>query len=355
VKWCDDVARVTGRGRRWSIAGRRGACALLCAGLLVFPGPAKGQDPRPPNRGGFTQSMGVPPSWRYFVGLTAAFHQRDQPQAAFYGYGGFYRDLVNPMTSALGISGEGYFGSRGSFSTAENGFDAGVRLGLLSPITRLGFGWDYNLRDAETDFYLSFVHPLRRGGIIKGGGAFRVDYWPGRDHSFGLGVRLPVGQRFLGRTRARDSRVRLEDPEPPDQVALASEDLVEALTRARDHAHWVNRLTVPYTDHWHAEYDRAMERFVLEMEVIRAHIAASADGTLGGPIEEVRALHYELDRAFSIATSARSLAPGWDGCCGDRPSHRARACAYPLRPAPRPEKITGFDPWLRYFGFSGIL
>ena len=259
------------------------------------------------------------------MGLTAAFHQRDQPQAAFYGYGGFYRDLVNPMTSALGITGEGYFGSRGSFSTAENGFDAGVRLGLLSPITRLGFGWDYNLRDAETDFYLSFVHPLRRGGIIKGGGAFRVDYWPGRDHSFGLGVRLPVGQKFLGRTRARDSRVRLEDPEPPDQVALASEDLVEAFTRARDHAHWVNRLTVPYTDHWHADYDRAMERFVIEMEVIRAHIATSVDGIVGGPTEEVRALHYELDRAFSIATSARSLAPGEVTAVGAGAAEAARA------------------------------
>jgi len=307
---------------------------LLCAclvGFLAVPVATAGQVVQPPNRGGFTVSMGVPPSWRWHAGASVGVYQREEGSAAFYAHGGFYRDVVNPVTAGLGVMGEGYVGSRGSFSSVETGLDGGVRLGLHSPATRLGFGWDFNIRDAEADFYLSLVHPLRRGGIFTGGGTFRVDYLPGRGHSFTFGVQLPLGQRFLGKTRPRQDRVHMQDPEPPDLAVLPPADLREGMTQALAHAQWVTRLTVPYTDHWDGEEDRAMERFVVEMEAIRAHVAdtreRAADGGVpdGGPLAEVEAYHHALDRAFSIATSPEPLTRGETTPLGIKTASAARA------------------------------
>ena len=137
-------------GRR---SGRlpRTRAALLCAGGLVLAvlsaDPARAQDRLPPNRGGFTTSMGIPPA---YVNL------------------GLYRDLLNPMTSALGVLGEAYGGTRGTLSETE-GVDGGVRLALFSPITRIAFGGDYNLRDHGLDFFVSLIHPFQRGGILRAG------------------------------------------------------------------------------------------------------------------------------------------------------------------------------------------
>lgn len=308
--------------------------AVVTATLLGTGGAFRGvgsQEVQPPNRGGFTVSMGRPATWRWYGGVSAAVHRRDVAQAAFYAHGGFYRDVLNPVTASLGVIAEGYFGARGAFTRVVNATDGGVRVGLLSPTVRLGFGWEYSIRDGETDFFASLVHPLRRGGIFTGGGALRVDYLPGRNHSFGVGIRLPIAQRFVGRTRPRHDKVQLGDPAPPEIAVLPSSELVQAVTMARDHAHWLNRLTVPFTDHWHPNYDRALEFFVLEMEAIRAHLAAGGHdahapigfgtappapagrtdaGDVPVPEAEAEAYHHQLERAFSIATSPLPLEPG---------------------------------------------
>jgi hypothetical protein len=282
--------------------------------------------------------MGRPPTWRWHAGASAAMHRREEVQAAFYAHAGVYRDIMNPMTAALGVVGEGYIGSRGAFTDATNAVDGGLRLGLHSPTTRLGFGLDYNIRDGQGDFYLSLVHPLKRGGIFTDGGALRIDYVPGRRNSGSIGVRLPMGQPFLGRTRPRNDKIRLSDPEPPEIEASPSAELVAAVGGMRDHAQWVYWLTMPFTDQWHEDYDAAMEAFVMEMEAVRQHVAegghhpviaepapASALAGNGGdshghgqnfgwptatPVAEVRAYQRELDRAFSIASSSGPLESG---------------------------------------------
>ena len=161
--------------------------SVICLGLS----PLSGQDVPAPNRGGFTESMGVPPSWRWSLGFSARTHrQPDQDaQVGLYGFGGFYKDIMNPMTAGLGVIGEGYFGQRGAFDGFIGGLDGGVRLGLSSPVARLAFGWDYNVPDNEVDFFLSLIHPLKRGGIFVRGGTLRIDYLPGRNHSAGIGDR----------------------------------------------------------------------------------------------------------------------------------------------------------------------
>jgi hypothetical protein len=145
--------------------GRALSLAVVAATLLGTGGASRGagsQEVQPPNRGGFTLSMGRPDTWRWYGGVSAAVHRRDVAQAAIYAHGGFYRDVLNPVTASLGVIAEGYFGGRGAFTRVVNAADGGVRVGLLSPTFRLGFGWEYSIRDGEADFFASLVHPLRR-------------------------------------------------------------------------------------------------------------------------------------------------------------------------------------------------
>ena len=112
----------------------------------------------PPNRGGFTTSMGLPPTWRWSMGAMVGTHRRDGNDLAMYFHGGFYRDIMPSVTSALGFIGEGYGGRRGSFEEFGDGWDGGLRAGFFSPAGRLAFGWDYNFEDSEADFFLSLIH-----------------------------------------------------------------------------------------------------------------------------------------------------------------------------------------------------
>jgi len=314
-------------GHRLGPAPRTAAALLGASGLLavlLLPGSASAQDVLPPNRGGFTVSMGIPPAWRWFAGVSAGVHGKDASKVTANANVGVYHDLLNPMTSALGVLGEAYAGSRGTFSQ-EGGMDGGVRLGLFSPVSRLAFGGDYNARDHELNGFFSLIHPFQRGGVLAPGGAVRVDYLPGR-HSVSLGVRLPIGQPLLGKTRPRQDHVELPDPEPPPIVLVADTSLEAALAGAWTHAHWVNRLTVPFTDQWAWSADGAMEEFAVAMDELRRHMnpEPGEGAAIRSPVEDVEAYHAELDRAFSIATSGRSLGVGESTPFGREAAQQAR-------------------------------
>ena len=120
----------------------------LCFGALGTSLPTAAQEVVPPSRGGFTVSMGVPPTWTWAAGFSAGYHGTDESKVTAYFDAGVYRDILNPMTAALGILGEAYLGTRGNFSGA-GGVDGGGRLALYSPATRLALGGDYNARDKE--------------------------------------------------------------------------------------------------------------------------------------------------------------------------------------------------------------
>ncbi|MGD8321429.1 MAG: hypothetical protein PVJ02_13270, partial [Gemmatimonadota bacterium] len=258
--------------------------------------------------------------------MSAGVHGEDESKVTAYANLGVYRDLLNPMTSALGLLGEAYVGTRGTFSE-EGGVDGGLRLGLFSPVTRLAFGGDYNLRDRDLDFFISLIHPFQRGGLLTPGGAIRIDFLPGRGNSVRLGMRLPIGQPFLGKTRPRQDHVALPDPDPPPIFLIPDSSLVEALSDAAMHARWVNRLTVPFSDQWAFGADGAMEKFAESMKEIRQHLTpGQGDATaVTSPVREDEAYHEELDRAFSIATSGHSLAEGESTPLGRVAAQKARA------------------------------
>jgi len=269
--------------------------------------------------------MSVPPTWRWAAGLSAGVHGRDDSKVTAYANAGFYRDVLNPLTASLGVLGEAYVGTRGTLSEAA-GIDSGARLGLFSPIARFAVGADYNTRDQELDLFLSIIHPFQRGGLLVRGGALRLDYLPGRGHSFGVGLRFPLGQPFLGRTRPRQDHVELADPELPPIFLIPDPTLVEALANARTLARWVNRLTVPFTDQWAWSSDEALDRFAGTMRELKVHMAGEGDAAAAvrSPIQDVEEYHDALDRAFSIAVSGRSLGRGESTPLGIRAAGKAR-------------------------------
>jgi hypothetical protein len=271
--------------------------------------------------------MGLPPEWTWAAGFTAGVHGGDDAKVTAYANLGVYRDIMNPMTAALGILGEGYVGTRGTFSGSGGGFDGGGRFGFFSPATRLAVGADYNARDGEVDAFFSVIHPFQRGGILVPGGAIRIDYIPGRDHSLNLGVRLPFGQPFLGKSRPRQDHVELAAPDPPRIFLIPDSTLLEALGDAARHARWTNRLTVPFTEQWAWNADDALDDFVGAMGELKAHLAGESGEESGvrSPVEDTEAYHAALERAFSIATSGRSLGPGETTPFGREVADTARA------------------------------
>lgn len=299
---------------------------VLAVGLAtlsaVGAAPVRAQEPLPPNRGGFTVSMGAPPVWRWAAGFSAGVHGGDQSKLTTYGSVGVYRDIVNPMTAALGVLGEAYVGGRGTFSEA-GGFDGGGRLTLFSPALRLAFGADFNARDEEVDFLVSLIHPIKRGGLLVPGGALRIDYLPGRDHSVNVGLRLPFGQPFLGRSRPRQDHVALGEPEAPPIFLIPDSTLIQALADASAAARWVNRLTVPHTEQWAWSPENSLQKFVEGMGELQLHLT-SANGETRSPVQEVEAYHRALERAFSIATSSQPMARGRSTPFGIRAADRAR-------------------------------
>ena len=254
-------------------------------------------------------------------------HRGDGNETAFYLTGSMYRDLMNPAIAAIGLHAEVYGGRRGQFDQFSEGWDGGGRLGIFSPVGRFAVGADYNIRDDEFDFFLSLIHPLRRGGILVDGGAFRLDYIPGRNHTTAFGFFLPIGQRFAGKTRPKAATAVLAKSRFPDRDYSASVPMSSVIARTRGMSHWITRLTVPFVNHWDSDWEKGEAAFVAEMEEIRAHLmVGDAPGGRGSlnPEAEVREYHREMERAFSMAAAGRDLPYGTSTPLGIRIWAKAR-------------------------------
>jgi hypothetical protein len=282
----------------------------------------------PPNRGGQTVSMGLPPTWRWSLGGTTGINRLEGNDLTFYLNAGVYKDfLLAPVTSALGLLFEGYVGRRGSFDTASESFDGGFRVSAYSPAVRFAGGYDYNFRDQRGDFILSLIHPIQRGGVFTDGGSLRIDWLPTRNHTTNVGFHFPVGQRWVGVTRPRHDYVRLPYNHPPEVPFAPDSALSGAMESVRELGRWVTRTTVPFTDQWDGSKDEALRMFVEEMSAIEAHMASDGAPYYPGnrtPIRDTEAFHDELERAFSIAASGRDMPVGQSTAVGRAAAERAR-------------------------------
>lgn len=273
---------------------------VLRAGALLLvlgaPGLAGQSTDVAPNRGGFTASMGKPPSVRWNAGFGMGADRAQGGQALGHLTAGFYRDLVNPALAAVGLEGYLYGGRRGDFERFREGWDAGFGVGIASPVARLAVGADANLVDGSVDLYLSLIHPLRRSGFPVPGGHLRATWIPGRNHSTAIGLNFPVGQPFAGRGRPLSDRVRLPPARSTPRIpAVHDEDLEALLAEAWDRAERIRRLVVPFVDAWHRDPERSRRRFVAEMEAVREALT----GPGSDPVSLVEAHHRAMAIAFS--------------------------------------------------------
>jgi hypothetical protein len=223
--------------------------------------------------------MGLPPLWKPYVGaMYDTDRDGDETDAGAEVLLGVYRDLVNPIY-ALGVEGEGYYRNVGGRS------DSGLR--VLGSIRAFGLaaGADRSFRDDDWSFLMSLRLPLLRGGPLGRGGALRIDWFPNRDHSFNIGLTLPLGQGWMGRTRPRSNSVRLPRASRHALAYDPGPELRAALGRVQHAAEWINRFTTPFFDQDGKTDEEHMAAFLAKVTRFKAHIH----------------LRREVERAFALA------------------------------------------------------
>ena len=172
-------------------------------------------------------SMGQPSKWQRYAVPTAAF-ATDQWRGALSL--GVHRPLTNPVTGLFGLSGEVY-------ATVDPGVQPGARAMLSSRALALSAGADWDARSRDVDWIFSYQSAIRRRGIAGNGTMLRVDWLPWRHNAVNVGMHVPLGQRWAGKTRPADI-----DVEPPAQLRIPipmerqPDDIENALLRASEAA-----------------------------------------------------------------------------------------------------------------------
>lgn len=266
--------------------------------------------------------MGQPSSLKPYGGLSLGGYYEDQASdfTAFLS-AGIRKDLLSPIAAVAAVQLEGYGGLRGGDA------DGGVRALFSIPFIWLSGGVDWNFRDGSLPFLLRASAPIRRGGFPARGGLVTVDWIPARGHSFNVGVELPIGQKWAGRSRPNHKAYPVA-PERPDLEPVGHREpaLEPALANVRETAYWVNRLTVPYFDQTGRRRDQAVAAFTDYIREIGARLSAD-DPLFGGghtASAELLAYHAEVARAFSIALSGGDQALGRATPAGEEAAKMAR-------------------------------
>lgn len=211
------------------------AIATCILGVAVPLGAVRAQQPPrdtvPLPRAQPVFSMGQPSRWQPYAAGSAMFAESVDGAVNFLL--GVNRPITNPVTGLLGGAAEAYGTLGGDLA------GAGVRFLATSRGLNLAAGADWSMTAGHVDFLLSFRTAVRRGGLFGGGSMLRLDWLPTRDQTFGIGVEVPLGQHFAGRTRPRRTDVRLStiayNGSPPPAPRLAPPAL-NAISAAADAA-----------------------------------------------------------------------------------------------------------------------
>jgi hypothetical protein len=252
-----------------------------------------------------TKSMGFPRHWRPSVGAMLDW-DRDGPGSSLGGevHASLYKDLINPATNVLGVTGEGY-------GRWNDDSDGGARLFLSSPAGMLHFGLDYAFRADQVDFVASLTPAFRRSGLFGIGDNLRIDWIPARGNSFMFGFGIPLEPR-MGKTRPRDKKVTLPKPEggSSQSEAKPSPELQSSLERLEHAASWTQRYTAPFLDNEISAEPAKLAEMKKAVAVARSHFNQLGDQYPSGhtPSAELAVYHQELERAFALAGAGSEAA-----------------------------------------------
>lgn len=258
---------------------------------VAAPVAAAAQWDRAPERGGLTRSIGQPLIWRWHAGLAAGgWFGSPGNDLLVRAEAGVYRDLLNPVSGLAGAMLEGYAGMRGTT------VDGGLRAMLRSPYLGTAIGVDYNVDRGRADLLIALQSPVRRGGLVFPGGLLRLNWYPMERHGFTLGLNVPVGQPFVGRSRPVVDHV-LVAAEPARAIRYPVDDaaLEALLDSTAAAAEWVRRLVVPFLDH------DGRNATVAEARVARALDTLASRLALRNVDDEVRAYHRHVEAVFAHA------------------------------------------------------
>ena len=264
-----------------------------------------GAQPRPSTDGDRPTSLGQPGLWRYSAG-GAVGGARNGGTGLGLGEvrATLSRDVLNPVLGLAALQVESYAGARGSE------WDGGLRARLSLPFFRAGVAADYNLRDERTRWTLSFMRPLRRGGVFYDGSMARLDISPGRNWSVALGFDKPIQRRIpAGRTRPMLDHVPLEAEQLNAPRRSLSAEVEASLAEARSIADWIGRFTVTWLEHEGADHVRAESMVVVRIEHLRRSLTSRRpDGTVQPRLyeDEVRRFHSAMQHAFVRAVRGSS-------------------------------------------------
>jgi hypothetical protein len=282
--------------RRLAIVLTLASLALAGAARVVAQASGPAVDPLDPVR-----SMGKPPVWKPFTGGYYGLDRSgDETHGGGGAYFGLYKDLL-PSIVGVGVSAEGFVGG---YSGVE-GVNGGLRglLELRSLFLKAGVHYDAQHDDAS--FILSFTVPLRRGGLLGHGTTLRVDWLPGRGHSWNFGVQVPL-EPHMGNTRPRDTEVDLPRAKKLPAAPALPPGVTPAMGEVRQAMQAVLQLNnVFWRDH-RSDRLKSLETSRGEMREFKSWL--NETGPLrprGRRVEdEVRILHDQLDLGFGLAASA---------------------------------------------------
>jgi hypothetical protein len=293
---------------------------------LAVPGRVSAQFPRDTIAPPAITSMGQPPRWQPYASAVATFGRNNGASGGVEV--GVFHPRGSPVNGVFGISAEGYLLAR------DGGPTGGARLLGVTRAINLGYGIDWDARENNFAFMLSVNTAIRRGGILGHGTTLRVDWIPSRGSGLDVGITVPLGQRYAGRTRPRRTGVSLRDvardaaPSPPAsqrgapsaaKAAPLPASADTALGRVREAALLIAAYSNFFNEKHETDRQKDIEKFRDRARGIReAMVRVSADYPQGRTfLAAERVYATSLQRAFAIAVRDTTL--------GDVVARRARA------------------------------
>lgn len=277
---------------------------IVVLGLVLWLGHtnAAAQTDLPPDKGGTTYELGMPPVYKGNAGVMAgSYRPSGVGELSGMFHLGLQKDLLSPVIGIAALQVEGYIGVTG------RELNGGGRLLFKIPSLHVSLGPDYDVESDEVDLLLRLELATRRGGIFGKATMLRIDYLPGRQNTIMIGIDVPLWGKNLGKTRPRRDAVKLASRPlgriPIDDVSPA---LAESLTRVEEDAHWITLLSMPFDDQGGKD---PQEAYADQILYLKTFLDSTSPRFPNGQNfnELIRVYHQELDRTFSIATSGRDL------------------------------------------------
>ena len=264
------------------------------------------------------KSMGQPPIWQPYTSVVATFGRNNDATGGVEL--GIFRPRGSPVNGVFGLAAEGYL------FASDGGATGGARFLGVTRAVNLAYGIDWDARENNYAFILSFNTAVRRGGLVGHGTQLRVDWIPARGSGLDVGITVPLGQPYAGRTRPRRTGISLREvardasPQPASSANVSATykqaaatplppGADTALRLVRQAALLIGSYSNFFSEHHETDSKKDVEKTQAEARRIRDTIAVkSAEYPEGRTfLAAERVYAASLQRAFAIALRDTTL------------------------------------------------